>query len=123
MTPDVPAIRALAVAATPGPWKVKDTYSSDGGRRWEWVGVASKHAYDHIASVDGPDAAYIAALSPDVALALCDRVAALEAALEQGIEAMRLTREYVGEDMLPAIEGWSWCDWVTTARAALGGRP
>lgn len=25
-------------------------------------------------------------------------------------EALRLTREYVGADRLPAIEGWSWYD-------------
>lgn len=27
-------------------------------------------------------------------------------------EAIRLTREYVGEPMLPAVEGWSWFDAV-----------
>ena len=27
-------------------------------------------------------------------------------------EAIRLTREYVGERMLPAVEGWSWFDAV-----------
>lgn len=30
--------------------------------------------------------------------------------LEQAKEALRLTREYVGEDMLPALDGWSWYD-------------
>lgn len=25
-------------------------------------------------------------------------------------EAIRLTREYVGEPMLPALEGWTWFD-------------
>ena len=32
-------------------------------------------------------------------------------------EAIRLTREYVGERMLPAVEGWSWFEAV----AATGG--
>lgn len=32
-------------------------------------------------------------------------------------EAIRLTREYVGEPMLPALEGWTWFD----AIAATGG--
>lgn len=31
----------------------------------------------------------------------------------QMYEALRLTREYVGEDVLPAIEGWSWYDAMT----------
>lgn len=30
--------------------------------------------------------------------------------LRQAIEALRLTREYVGEDLLPALPGWSWFD-------------
>ena len=30
--------------------------------------------------------------------------------LEQAKEALRLTRGYVGEDMLPALKGWSWYD-------------
>jgi hypothetical protein len=33
-----------------------------------------------------------------------------EALLWQAREALRYTREYVGEDTLPAIEGWSWYD-------------
>jgi hypothetical protein len=32
------------------------------------------------------------------------------ALLRQTREALRLTREYVGEKVLPAIEGWSWYD-------------
>jgi hypothetical protein len=36
-----------------------------------------------------------------------DQEAAL---LWQAREALRYTREYVGEDTLPAIEGWSWYD-------------
>ncbi|MGW3511195.1 hypothetical protein [Streptomyces sp. NPDC000994] len=33
-----------------------------------------------------------------------------EAAAADLAQALRLTREYVGEDMLPAVEGWSWFD-------------
>jgi hypothetical protein len=40
-----------------------------------------------------------------------------------GIQAFRLTREYVGEDVLPAIEGWSWFDWCERAERALGIPP
>jgi hypothetical protein len=31
-------------------------------------------------------------------------------AVRELAEALRLTREYVGEDLLPAVEGWSWYD-------------
>jgi hypothetical protein len=36
-----------------------------------------------------------------------------------GIEAFRHTREYVGEDVLPAIEGWSWFDWTEKAHTII----
>ena len=35
-------------------------------------------------------------------------------------EALRLTREYVGEDMLPAIKGWSWYDATVAIDEYLG---
>ena len=41
------------------------------------------------------------------------------ALVADGIEAFRLTREYVGEDTLPDIEGWSWFDWTQKAAAYL----
>lgn len=68
---DLDAIEALAEAATPGTWTVKDTFSSAGERRWEWVGATRLMA----------DARYIAALSPDVALALVEAARALPAVL------------------------------------------
>lgn len=45
--------------------------------------------------------------------------ASMEALVAEGIEAVRLTREYVGEEVLPEIEGWSWYDWTQKAKAAL----
>lgn len=36
-----------------------------------------------------------------------------------GILAFELTRDYVGRDTLPAIEGWSWFDWCEKARLFL----
>jgi len=51
------------------------------------------------------------------------RVAELEGALAEGIEAFRLTREYVGESLLPRIEGWSWFDWCEKAAALIEGSP
>ena len=41
--------------------------------------------------------------------------------VEQCIEAFRLTREYLGEDVLPNIEGWAHYDAVVAAREALAG--
>jgi len=32
-----------------------------------------------------------------------------------GLVAFDFTRQYVGEDVLPAIEGWSWFDWCQRA--------
>ena len=43
----------------------------------------------------------------------------LAADLAAGLVAIDLTRQYVGEEVLPAIEGWSWFDWVQRADAAL----
>ncbi len=43
----------------------------------------------------------------------------LVAALEQCVEALRLTREYVGEDLLPPLEGWSWYDATVNAQDVL----
>lgn len=40
--------------------------------------------------------------------------------LEEGIEAFRLTREFLGEDALPAVKGWSWFDWCEKVRSILG---
>lgn len=39
-----------------------------------------------------------------------ERIALLEATLHEALEAIRLTREYVGSKHLPAIEGWAWYD-------------
>jgi len=43
-----------------------------------------------------------------------DRLAALVA---DGIEAFRITREYVGEGLLPEHDGWAWYDWTQRAAA------
>lgn len=44
----------------------------------------------------------------------------LRAVIWYGMEAIRLPREYVQPTVNPpAIEGWSWFDWVVSASAAL----
>ena len=45
----------------------------------------------------------------------------LRGVIERGIEAVRLTHEYVG-DVLPQKPGWSLYDWTQEARAALPNR-
>ena len=49
--------------------------------------------------------------------------AELRELIARGIEAMRLTRDYVGEGTLPALDGWSWYDWTREAEAALASTP
>lgn len=44
----------------------------------------------------------------------------LKTRLVQCVEAIRLTREYVGEDLLPMLAGWSWYDAVVAVNAAIG---
>jgi hypothetical protein len=74
-------------------------------------GAAREYTGDHL----GDCPMYISVLDqpapPDTAL--------LRQTIANGVVAMRLTREYVGEETLPAIEGWSWFDWTKEAEAAL----
>jgi uncharacterized circularly permuted ATP-grasp superfamily protein len=39
--------------------------------------------------------------------------------IAQGITAFHHTREYVGEDVLPAQPGWSWFDWTERAHTII----
>jgi hypothetical protein len=39
-----------------------------------------------------------------------EEVQQLRAAVAELAQAIRLTREYVGEELLPPVEGWSWYD-------------
>jgi hypothetical protein len=90
-------LRVLAEAATPGPWKadvfnVCDRVSPPPtGPIWGshvWIGPYSHYIpseHEQIGerlSAPTPDAAYIAAVSPDVILALLDRCEKAEAALK-----------------------------------------
>ncbi|MFI1166579.1 hypothetical protein ACH4UM_23985 [Streptomyces sp. NPDC020801] len=49
------------------------------------------------------------ALGTDERLACCLNCGH-EAAIAELAQAIRLTREYVGEELLPPIDGWSWYD-------------
>jgi hypothetical protein len=76
MTDPIQELRRLAEAATPGPWDAAYDDAVEGhyvAKRYEsgWAGDVATH---------GPTAAYIAALSPDIVLALLDALAAAEQA-------------------------------------------
>ena len=78
-------LRALAEAATPGPWVMQDNGAGS-------VYVDS-HAFEEgpepvagLVSMSRPDARYISAIDPTTLLALLDEVDALRAALEAVVE-------------------------------------
>lgn len=48
------------------------------------------------------------------------RVQELEAVLDEARTAIRWTREYAGEDMLPALPGWEWFDVTQKIDALIG---
>jgi hypothetical protein len=70
-------LRAVALAATPGPWEWDDKglWSHPKGAGWACVIVAN-YEYDTGVTLDytDRDADYIAAASPDVILALLDEL-------------------------------------------------
>jgi hypothetical protein len=82
-TVDVRALRAAAAEATPGPWSTisrgGNGGTSDYAFGWDVEGPPEPHVRGQFAN--RADAAYIAAFHPATALALLDRLEALEAAL------------------------------------------
>lgn len=56
------------------------------------------------------DLDHVVNFQPRVAVEMIDEVLALREAVAEMAEAIRFTREYVGEETLPPIEGWSWYD-------------
>jgi hypothetical protein len=81
-------LRALAEAATPGPWRAEkyvpslDDDWTEGTYGWWVEGLDWADDSGEFRNFTGPNAAYIAAVSPDVVLALLDERDALRAALE-----------------------------------------
>jgi hypothetical protein len=79
MTPDLKRLRSLAKAASPGPWHVGHMSETD------QFGLADLDDVDHcnIGQINfTKDQAYLCAVSPDVVLALLDRIEKLEIALK-----------------------------------------
>ena len=75
-------LRELAEAATPGPWRADGScITGDGFYRDEYISTAPCMRF---AKDSEPDAAYIAACSPEHIIALCDVV---DAARERVAEA------------------------------------
>ena len=74
-TIDTDRLRALAEAATPGPWEdVSNRYGYDVSETWAVEPVApSVHNICHV-TVGQRDAAYIAAADPQTVLALLDEI-------------------------------------------------
>lgn len=61
-------------------------------------------------SGDYCDAGLVRRLADALEAASTERAAVPDAATRELTEAIRLTVEYTGNDMLPAIEGWDWYD-------------
>lgn len=93
MTLDIETLRALALKATPGPWRTQpdgggmtEVYSDELHRDGMNVGIAD--------DLRDYDAAFIAAAHPQAVLALLDRIAALEAGLSESLGLLATTRKY-----------------------------
>lgn len=79
MTVDAAKLRALAQAATPGPWRLQD------GEVLAADDIDCPRGYSPLNRIhtdtDGPDPAFIAAANPLTVLALLDAIVALRTAL------------------------------------------
>ena len=90
MSVDLATLTALAQAATPGPWKLYDGWTGDdkitrvvriGNEEFTVFQTSAGRAHD----IEGAkaDFEYLAACSPDVILALVNRIKELEAQIEK----------------------------------------
>jgi len=112
---DPKQLRALAEAATPGPWSASISrqtqphapcvQSSDG--------VQVCHLRRHYPSEADTDARYIAAISPDVVLALLDRLEAAERERDEWKQASETHLRYLS----------AWSTWSTEVVYELDGHP
>jgi hypothetical protein len=100
---DTAELRKLAKAATPGPWIASGVTSKIGGDRFMFVNVEPLGEIARLPLPDRPakgyapticDAAYIAAVSPDVLLALLDRLEAPADRVEMLEAALRTMKRF-----------------------------
>lgn len=97
MTSRLAHLRTLAEKATKGPWK--DGVNPDASLSWDARLLTNTN--EEIGRIHlNDDRAYIAALSPDTVLALLDRLAAAEGAMDTGARGWTeaLTAGVVTED-------------------------
>lgn len=119
MTPSIPKLREKAVAATPGPWKASQfrcVIRDDESRlppdesfygldkrcsknrivsAWQ-IGVTDEAPLDAMEQWD-KDCAFIAAANPAAVIALCDRIAELEAELKIQDDANEILTRRISE--------------------------
>jgi len=108
-TTDPKALRSLAEAATPGPWEARGHavgFPGTGLARGEFHVVADTYE-------DPADARYIAAVSPDVVLALLDRLEAAERERDEWKQASETHLRYLS----------AWSTWSTEVVYELDGHP
>lgn len=91
------------------------------------LAVARPHNGIIDGDIDHPDARLIAN-APTWLAELLGQLAAKDAeierlrtALQKAREAIRLTQEYIGPDLLPPLDGWSWFEGIKLIDAALAG--
>ena len=48
-----------------------------------------------------------------------ERAERAEGLVAAGLEAFRLTNEYLGDEVLPPVLGWTWFDWTVAAAKSL----
>jgi hypothetical protein len=96
--PPLHHLRSLAQAAMAGPWVESASAAGEVAMYWQ----------------DGPDAEFIASVSPSVLLSLLDRVAELEAAL---VEACDLAVRMSNHGTVSSV--CVWCDKYNAELAAL----
>lgn len=117
MTIDIPNLREKAVAATPGPWEAWKHPESNG--YWyvdRTARIEAKSAFGDIATCSTgieetakANAAFIAASNPAAVIALCDRIAELENALEQYADESLWESGSLNEQLAQEVLGEKQC--------------
>ena len=108
---------AEQVGQTPGPWRV----IADGSPFYKGVvAILRSNTELGVLEVGSKNPDHVVTRAEDEANAhLIAAAPSLLAAAIQAREAIRLTREYVGEELLPNLEGWSHFDADRALEAAI----
>lgn len=112
---DVARLRALAEAATPGPWEANALGSEgydvraenpDGGLRRLTIARCGRESWE----TDKSNAAYIAAMSPDTALRILGRLAEAERERDALRDGIRRLAALLSDDLADGGESDQW--WI-----------